>query len=183
MEDIRLRLYSQDGETLLAVRESEVQGAGILLSWRAHDSGVYYIAVDSPEGILDSYAVHIAPLIVGADDHGDEASTATFIDVGSVVHGMLDHSVDRDYFKFRAKAGEGYKAVVSNGTLVYSNVIFYNPNGVTPAVRYAGGWGIKGSRQCVFISRDGEYYAVVGSPEGNSGDYKLEIMPAEECDR
>ena len=182
MEDIRLKLYSTDGATLLAVRESEVQGAGILLSWSAPDSGGQYIAVDSPEGSIDSYTVRIAPLVVGADDHGDEATTATHVVVGIRVHGTLDHSVDRDYFQFRAEAGRGYKAIVSNGALVYSDVIFYHPDGVTPTKRYAGGWGIKGARQCVYIPRDGEYYAVVGSPEGNSGDYTLEVMPTEECE-
>ena len=181
-EDIRLRLYAADGTTLLAVRESEVEGAGLLFSWVAPGSGAYHIAVDSPFGSIDTYTLAVRPVVVGTDDHGDEPSTATDVSLGVVVHGTMDHRLDLDYFRFRVEAGQSYQATVTNGTLVESLVRFYLLDGVTPTRTYTGGWGLYGSQRCVVASESGEHYAVVESPSGNSGTYTLEIMTTTPCE-
>ena len=181
MEDIRLRLYAQDDATLLKVLESEAEGAGLLLSWIAPESGAHHIAVDSPVGSIDTYALSVSPVVLGADDHGDESSTATDVSVGEVVHGILDHRLDVDYFRFWAEAGQAYEVVVSNDTLVYSRIRLYRSDGLTPTPAYAGGWGLNGAHECVIAPDSGEYYAVVESPEGNGGAYMLEIMTTAPC--
>ena len=181
-EDIRLRLYAPDGTTLLAVRESEVEGAGLLYSWIAPSSGAYHIAVDSPIGSIDSYTLAVRPVVVGADDHGDEPSTATAISFQQVVHGVMDHRLDLDYFRFRVEAGLSYEATVVNDTLVGSRVRFYLSDGVTPVQTYAGRWGRDGSQRCAVASESGEHYAAVESPSGNSGAYRLE-MTTTPCER
>ena len=182
MEDIRLRLYAPDGATLLRVLESEVEGAGLLLSWTAPGSGAHHIAVDSPVGSIGAYALSVGLVAVEADDHGDESSSATHVSIGEVVHGVLDHSLDVDYFRFRAEAGQAYKVVVSNDTLVYSRIRLYRSDGVTPTQAYAGGWGLNGANECVAAPDSGDYYAVVESPDGNSGAYMLEITISAPCE-
>ena len=164
------------------MRESEVEGAGLLYSWIAPSSGAYHIAVDSPIGSIDSYTLAVRPVVVGADDHGDEPSTAIAISFQQVVHGVMDHRLDLDYFRFRVEAGLSYEATVVNDTLVGSRVRFYLSDGVTPVQTYAGRWGRDGSQRCAVASESGEHYAAVESPSGNSGAYRLE-MTTTPCER
>ena len=159
--------------------------------------------MDSPIGSIDTYALSVSPVVLGADDHGDESSTATDVSVGEVVlgvddhgdesstatdvsvgevvHGILDHRLDVDYFRFWAEAGQAYEVVVSNDTLVNSRIRLYPSDGLTPTPAYASGWGLNGAHECVIAPDSGEYYAVVKSPEGNGGAYMLEIMTTAPC--
>ncbi len=65
---------------------------------RSLSAGTYYVRVDSDDSATGAYTLRLA--VVGADDHGDDRSTATPVALPSNTEGGIDHYNDVDYFQF-----------------------------------------------------------------------------------
>ena len=66
---------------------------------RSLSAGTYYVRVESDDSATTgAYTLRLA--VVGADDHGDDRSTATPVALPSNTEGGIDHYTDVDYFQF-----------------------------------------------------------------------------------
>ncbi|MYD35426.1 MAG: hypothetical protein F4X20_00140 [Dehalococcoidia bacterium] len=81
--------------------------------WKARESGVYYIHVNSEGSETGIYELTISEL--AGDDHGDDTDSATAISVGESIEATMDYSEDIDYFRFTAKAGHLYRLDMTSG--------------------------------------------------------------------
>ena len=116
-----------------------------------------------------------------ADDHGDEADTATDVSVGQVVSGRLDYMFDFDYFRFRAEEGQKYRIDVNHETLRPTSVGLYAPNGLTGVNRH---WKSRelvstGPRIVWTAPSSEEFYLAVHNFGGEIGPYTLAIAPVD----
>ncbi len=75
------------------------------ISWEAPSSEEYYASV-TWSGESGAYTLAIDALV---DDHGDDASRATAIQVGQAVDGTIGYSGDMDYFHFTAEEGDAFQ--------------------------------------------------------------------------
>lgn len=114
---------------------------------------------------------------VRTDDHGDEASVASDVQVGDIVEGTLDYMWDFDYFRFQAEAGQVYWINVNHETLRSSSISMYGPDGQTEQ-----GWMLRdrvstGPRMLWEAQNSGEHYFAVQNFGGKTGQYTLMITP------
>ena len=115
-----------------------------------------------------------------SDDHGDEASGATAIEVGEAVEGVLDYRFDFDYFRFRAQEGQKYRINVNHGSLHFASITLYAENDwLIPQIE---NWVSRSSEpsgpEMLWIAPSSdEFYFVVRNIGGESGAYTLKITP------
>ena len=67
----------------------------------------------------------------GGDDHGNNASTATTVGVGSMTSGSIEVGTDTDWFRVATTAGTQYTFRTILGTLLDSRLTLYNTDGVS----------------------------------------------------
>ena len=117
------------------------------------------------------------PEIDLSDDHGDEASAASEVQVGNVVEGTLDYMWDFDYFRFQAQEGQVYWINLTHETLRSSSISLYGSDGQT-----AQAWMLRdrdptGPRMLWEAQDSGEYYFAVQNFGGKTGRYTFAIIP------
>ena len=81
------------------------------ISWEAPSSDEYYASV-TWSGETGAYTLAIDALV---DDHGDDASGATAIQVGQAIEGTIGYSGDMDFFHFTAEEGESFQIELTPG--------------------------------------------------------------------
>ena len=172
----RVTLYQSDGTTRAGGYSGGQWGSDI--RWRVSDSGVYYLVVVSPQGNIGAYSLTVNAIASGGDDHGDDALTATAVSLGKVLDGTLDNSLDRDYFRFEAEANQTYNMRLNHFTTTFQPVTLLASDGVTPVHEY---WPSDRQTTGSFIPwvapESGYYFLVFHSPDGDTGDYTLVILP------
>jgi hypothetical protein len=95
---------------------------GVLsFGWRATVDGTYYLKL-LPEdpNTLGTYEVVVTDQ--GADDHGDVASQATKLTIGSWLTGSLAFSSDEDWFTFDAVPGHIHQVKVESSNTTYAEL-------------------------------------------------------------
>ncbi|MCY4527414.1 MAG: hypothetical protein OXD46_00055 [Chloroflexi bacterium] len=112
-----------------------------------------------------------------ADDHGDEASTASDIQVRDVVEGALDYMWDFDYFRFQAEEGPAYWINVTHDTLRSSSISVYGRDGQTEQRWMLRERGSNGPRMLWETQNSGEHYFAVQNFGGKTGQYTFTITP------
>ncbi len=128
---IKLSLKSSNGYTTLRTDSSYYTGGSASIGWTASYSGTYYFNVESPFYNTGSYGVGITATFLPIDDHGDSASTATYINKNSWVNGNIETYGDNDFFYFYANSGYQYTIEASVGTLTDTYLWLYDTNGYT----------------------------------------------------
>jgi Ca2+-binding RTX toxin-like protein len=113
----------------------------------------------------------------GGQDHGDDAGTATPVNVPSSTFGNIQGEDDVDWFSFYAYAGNEYQFKTSLGTLHDSVLTLFSTDGTTVIDRNDdAGQDVLASRIDWNASANGWYYLrVAGYDETNSGTYSLLI--------
>ena len=173
-----LRLYDQDGTTLLEISD-DIDATkfefGSRIDWQAPRTGRYFLSV---RGFADlrtgRYQLGLERL---ADDHSDDSGTATVVAIPSVTAGQLEVASDRDTFTFMASAGQEYRITTQLGTLQDSVVTVLGTDGTT-VVAENDDFFVGNSASFVYwiAPADGEYYIQVASPEGAySGSFDLTV--------
>ncbi|HEY3358916.1 MAG TPA: PPC domain-containing protein, partial [Polyangia bacterium] len=119
--DTWVYFYATDGTTIL----DDADYPPIYMT--AASAGTYYVRVKhySSSG-TGSYTLTITDL--GADDHGNDAASATAVTLGTAVTGTIMPAGDNDWFKWTAAAGHIYKV---NTTGVDTYVYVYDTDGTT----------------------------------------------------
>jgi subtilisin family serine protease len=122
--------------------------------------------------------VHTAqPPVVAPDDHGNNAATATAVNVGGAVAGQIGAGGDRDWFKFQAVAGRGYVFRTQLGTLPDSVLTLYDRNGATALATNDDYAGLGLASQINWTApASGTYYLEVKAFSGSqTGSYSLDV--------
>ena len=174
--DLQARIHPPGGgePELLRTRRGGEEGSRHL--WIPRESGDYYLSLESSFGTTGAYSFQLGLPGAVRDDHGDASETATPIRIpqDETLQGVIDHPTDRDFFRVDVIEGWGYVAEVKNLTLDYSRVDVFDNDG-QPAWNHQKGWGLRGSDVGFEAAYDGEYYLVVNSPEGNTGEYSITV--------
>ena len=109
-----------------------------------------------------------------ADDHGNDASSATAVGSSFNIAGDLEISGDEDWFRFNAIAGSDYEFGTTLDGLGDSTLTLYDTDGVTELVFDDDGGDGLASRLFWQASRTGSYYiAVRAFANAGQGTYQL----------
>ena len=179
LEYSRVDLERSDGGNLEGELGSVGWGLGRSdLSWKASESGTYYLIVSTPTGGTGDYTIFVTHTAAGGDDHGDTPQTATQVREREVVDATLEHSADVDIFRFTAQGGQAYNIRLDHLTTSYQPVLLLAPDGVTPLLEHDPfGPQAGGSFIPWIASETGDYFLVFQNPGGDTGDYNLAILP------
>ena len=164
-----LQILGSTGEMLISAKRGTHE-----ISWVPPVDGVYYIRTVAGFGEIGDYAVETE---YGdyEDDHSDSVSKATEIQVGHTVHGVVDRHGDVDYFRFRSKAGRGYRVSASGPVLV--KVLDADRKPLAEVGSYVFNWS--------FVDGDFEreiYVSVQALGDGNDGTYELIVETYDQSD-
>ncbi|MHC4176687.1 MAG: S8 family serine peptidase [Planctomycetota bacterium] len=117
--------------------------------------------------------------IVPPDDHGNDAATATSVEVGSTVDGMVERGGDIDWFAFEAVAGTSYVFQTVLVDLPDSVLSLYDQDGST-LIDYNDdiSWPDHPNSQIVWTAgAGGTYYLAVAAYSGSQvGEYQLQLQ-------
>ena len=148
-------------------------GNGARLTWRAPNSGEYYIAVGESHFDTGSYTLTLALLDI-EDDHANSIEGATYLTVGDSIQGEIEYGGDDDIFAFDAIEGEIYQIDVELGTLSDSWLAVYDAD--YGELDYNDDYGDSTASQLVWDApNSGEYYIAVGGYDYETGDYTLTV--------
>jgi hypothetical protein len=147
-----------------------------LVRWRAEEGAEYVVAVFGATG---SYVVSVSPGAgtgaAGRDDHGNDAGTATPVEVGDIVDGTIESAGDEDWFAFEAEAGVAYVFEVQLNGLGDSTLALLDASGVQIEFNDdALGVGLA-SRIEWTAPEAGTYYLKVEGFGSGTGGYRLRL--------
>ena len=152
-----------------------------------YDAFLKHAPVDRKKVFRDLYrSLHGGPYAYPntsfSDDHGDDATNASAIGTGEIVHGVLDYRFDFDYFRFRALEGQKYRMDVNHESLHSASVTLYTADGQLKPQNES--WisrrRAQSGPQILWIApSSGEYYLVVQNFGGKTGTYTLTITPVD----
>ena len=169
-------------------------------TWKASSSGLHDASVSGFDGRTGTYTLTVYPSGT-IDDHANNASQATDIEVRDEVVGAVDYKRDLDYFRFRAEAGLKYHINVtpitlwraeialsdSEGQILESDDANDDPPGIKTVwvgvpTKRVGDADPGPSSQIIWnVPSSGEYYIVVNSVASeDTGTYKLRLTIAEQ---
>ena len=177
IEASSVTLFESDGKTKASVVHGGRAGRGWDRKWAAPDSNEYYLAVLSSVGHVGDYAFSVRPIAGGSDDHGDHAPTATRVQLGEIVDGVLERAFDQDWFRFRTKAGETYNIVLNHSTISFQPVTLFASDGVTQVHEYSprGGLPTTGTFIPWVAPNNGDHFLVFQSPDADTGAYTVAV--------
>ena len=99
-------------------------------TWKASESGIYYIEVTGDEG--SGVGTYTLTLSLTVDDHGDDSESATAINVNEDVDGVIDYWNDVDVFQFTVEEGLRYQIDTTfDSQYVNANVYATDPDDPT----------------------------------------------------
>ena len=176
--DQPIRLIDGDGSTQLEPsRPFGLESYGSILSWIAPKTADYYLLMHSPDGDTGDYELKIIRGSIGGDDHGNIQRTATDLDLGVQVNGVIDDQDDFDYFRLTAQAGKRYEILAQYDLELLDETLisFYDSRGITSFA-----WQRDRQRQSgKYLTWDagtgGEYYIIIWNPKGETGPYTLTV--------
>ena len=147
--------------------------------WHATESGRYYLAVENPFSTPGAFFITVTETPPEGGDHGEGPSSATPVRLGQSIQAELEHSLDQDYFVFRAEADREYRIMIDHDSLNFQPVVILAPDGETQVhEHYPVDRDSKDSYTPWVAAESGYYYLVYRSPDGDTGSYTLTILPA-----
>ena len=156
------------------------------LSTALEEDQIYRVFLEhTPPGRKEEFRkvyrrLHGGPPVANlSDDHGDEASAATDLQVGDVIDGTLDYVEDFDYFRFQAEEGQKYWINVVHDTLSSTSISLYGPDGHTKQLWIIRDRGPAGPRILWEAKYSSEYYFAVLNFGGKTGEYTVTITPVD----
>lgn len=180
LNDALMFLRSDGGTCILTASiDYNVSGAP-LIRWPIPADGTYYLSVENATGIsTGAYVLSLETTSdVPTDDHGNESCSASVIDPGDEVSGIISEGVEVDWFRFQADAGTTYVIVVTLGTLDDSLLALWDTDGAT-VLEFNDDTGLTlASRIQWTAEQSGFYFLDVETPDKSStniGTYTLTI--------
>ncbi len=123
-----------------------------------------------------------SPAASFADDHGDDALSATAVSIGVEIAGDLELGEDIDWFSFDAVIGERYTIDTTLGTLADTVLYLYSTDGVTPLVFNDDAFGLLASSITWSCPISGTYYIRVEAyAHYQTGTYSLLVSQVDEA--
>ena len=174
-----LTIYESDGIKTVPLAEGQWGFDGANFSWTPDDSGPYFIEVSSDQGNIGAYNITVTENVLGGGDHGGDHTSATLLQLGQRVNASLDPAFDADYFKFGAEQGLAYNILFDHLTIGAQPVTILDSDGTTVIHKYEP-WGIyefNGTLIPWIAPRTGDYYIRCESPDGDTGDYTVVVLP------
>ena len=175
-----LTIFSSDGVT--PVHEFFPSGehvTGSFIPWVAPESNDYYILFHSPDGDTGDYNLLLLSGGRG-DDHADESTASTSLELGLSVDGMLDHENDFDYFVFPARANSRYEVSVDYEESSFEapepdpRVSLFGPDDINTETHFTASSQRQSGKYVQWQAQEsGNYYVVVWSPQGDLGPYTV----------
>lgn len=115
-----------------------------------------------------------------ADDHGDDTTEASRIEIGQTVSGLLDYRFDVDYFRFSPDEGQQYRMSVNHGSLPSAGVTVYSADGWPQYEYWVSRRLASSGPEIIWTAPSSEdYYFVVRNIGGQTGPYTLSISPVD----
>lgn len=143
------------------------------IEWTAPDAGSYFISVENADYVsTGSYGLFISEL--AADEHGDDASSATNVPESGIIEGSIDAPDDIDYVAVDLIAGAEYEINVNLLSLSDSYLTVWDTDGVTLLAENDDISGSLASRLIWVAPSSGTYYIAVEGVEAE-GSYQLTI--------
>ncbi|MEM7316474.1 MAG: M36 family metallopeptidase, partial [Planctomycetota bacterium] len=177
LTDSTLRLFDVDGFTELEFDDDGGSGFSSLIEWVAPLTATYFLAVEGFDGIHNGiYDLRISTFTPAFDDHGNDASTATVVELDSVTQGELEQIADSDWFAITIPEGIGVILETTVMPTPDTTLTVYDSDGITQlAFDDDGGDGI-GSRIEFSPPIAGTYFAVVrGFANNETGTYAFSV--------
>jgi subtilisin family serine protease len=152
--------------------------ASVQLNTKGFAPGAYRFFARAVDGSGHwSSAVAATLTVLPADDHGDNAATATAVGGPSSTVGTIGVPGDVDWFKFQATAGQHYTLATVLGTLRDSGLSLYAANGTTLLAANDDYGSSLASRIDWTAPASGTYYlAVAGYGNTCTGTYTLNVQ-------
>ena len=174
--DFHMRVLPADGGPPQALGSLWGGDSGMFATWVPQQTGNHHLIVQSRSGSTGPYSLYVAPQVVGQDDHGDTAATASTVGFDTPHKGRLDSQSDLDFFRFQATESHWYRVEVRNENFVYVRAKLHDATGslVTDNFSTSGGFWAGYQFQWMAVE-SGQYHAVVQSSQGNLGDYTIVI--------
>ncbi|TNF22567.1 MAG: hypothetical protein EP329_28475 [Deltaproteobacteria bacterium] len=172
-----MRLYDQNGTTLLETRESSYSNVAMIDRGEL-EAGTHYVrlAANYGTGNLGDYTISVVDL--GLDDHGDGPEDATLIATDGVdVAGTFEVGGNTDFFAFDVVAGHMYQMWCESTASTGIVLRLYDQNGTSLMETSEASY-----TNPAFIDRGvlsaGRYYLRVNPNYGNAatGDYRIRVV-------
>ena len=120
--DLEMRLYDQDGSTLIdSVNPNSSSSQTLTIYYEAPTDGTYYIKINQDYSSSSYYGANIGDYTVtiddqGLDNAGDSSASAAVLAADSASYtGRLETAEDPDWYAFTAEAGHVYRIRASEG--------------------------------------------------------------------
>ena len=185
IEFLTLSVFGSDGISYI---ETISRGTGRFglhsLYWKASENGSNFIEVSSLDGDSGDYSFSVIETVPPKDDHGDDASTATSVEIGEITEGTMDNFADSDFFRFEAEEGHVYNILLNHITITFQSAYIYASDGRTVIHEYSpwGGPDPEGTLIPWIAPESSTYFLEFSSPDGDVGDYTLSILAANAVD-
>ena len=147
------------------------------------NAGTYFLLVDSYAELPGSYVLHLRLLGSDGDDHGDDLSSATHVELPSETAGEIDSGDDEDWFRFEvAVAGEVTVATTGPVSSRTTSGWFYEQANAVGTLYDASGEEIAGDDYRTYHPslEEGTYFVRVRSAYDNGGSYVLRLVGADD---
>jgi hypothetical protein len=134
LSDSWLELYAGDGTTLLTFDDDGGAGLASLIEWTASFGGTFLLKVRGYDLNSDTgtYMINVNEVVPSAtDDHGNDASHSTPVEMDSSTAGCIEVPGDTDWFEFEAEFGKNYVFETNLGSLSDSWLELYAGDGTT----------------------------------------------------
>jgi hypothetical protein len=175
--DSVLRLYDQDGQTLLEINDNAAARASSSpwasrIGWEAPRSGNFYLSVRaSDDKEVGRYSLGVDVL---GDDHADTYASATLVGIPGLTPGNLEVPTDADVFAVRVSAGQKYRIATILGTLLDSRLRVLDADGTRELASNDDFNGNRAARLTWTAPANGTHYVQVTSFESqHQGTYDL----------
>jgi methionine-rich copper-binding protein CopC len=150
LTDPYLQLYSP-GVELIKFDDDSGGGLNAQISYKATESGIYYVGAQDFSSGTGAYKISAAVLSTLADDFGNNTSTGGLLTLGRAVRGGIDFAGDEDWFKLSLQAGitytvalkgyDGGGGTLGSGASHQPYLSLYDSNGYFKNSAYTGGVG------------------------------------------
>jgi len=166
--DLSVYLFDSDGTSLLKYDTTTDGDDSSTLGWTCPADGTYYLKID---GTTSNHYIGIYAVIINTDDHGNDKSSATSIEVTETANGEIENLDDEDWFSFSAIADVDYVISASRKTVSNLYLYLYDTNGTTVIDSDIGGGAGTLAWTC---TKSGTYYIMLNGGSG-TGTYSLTV--------
>ncbi len=168
--DTRIKLYASDGQSLLAEDDDGGPGLSSELVFTPSDSATYYLATEDISGFDAAYSVTVSVFDVESNDPDD------LIPNSPVITRFTADTLER-WWRFQTQSNTDYVIETTSTSNVDTVMSLYRESSMEFVDFDDDGGEDLGSR--ISFSGNGDSFLIqVESYDGETGDFSLSVMPA-----